>query len=134
MPERIPASRTARLISGVLLAELVAAFALGSYSPSHVAEPSDQAAALARIRAYILVSSAIRAALSATLASSFLLLGGAALWSGSFPAYRHGLPWNTRRLNGFGARVVGSLLLFIEILTLPWLWNQLRAIRIALSL
>ncbi len=81
-----------------------------------------------------MATAAVGLALNGALAASFLVLGGTGLRDGVFPAPGYGLPWRSRRLTGRSARVVGAFMLFAAILTLPWIWIEIRVLETAVSL
>jgi hypothetical protein len=86
------------------------------------------------IRLYLTALALLGIVLNGTVATCFGLLGASTLWTASFPPPGRGLPWPTRRVFGWSARIFGLFCLFVGLLAVEGLWANAQQLWFALSL
>jgi hypothetical protein len=123
--EQIPASKRARIALAIMAAAAFAAIVLPG-------PPSGSSSGLLRI--YLTALALLGILLNGAVVICFGLLGASTLWTSSFPPPGLGLPWPTRRVFGWSARIFGLFCLFVVLLTIERLWANAQQLWFALSL
>jgi hypothetical protein len=85
------------------------------------------------LRIYSLTLGALNLAFNGVLAGAFLALGISAARSNAFPAPGFGLPWRSRRVTGFSARVAAAFMLFMAAVFLKGVWGSVQTLRLSLA-
>jgi hypothetical protein len=134
----VPASRAARLVAVFLLAAALGLFALATFPPDalrgEAVNRPDLESITQIVLRYTLITAVLGFVLQGVLATCFGLLGVATLRTAEFPAPGQGLPWSSRRIRGYGARLVGSFLLFAALVIALRLLVNVTSLVLALSL
>lgn len=86
------------------------------------------------LRIYLSALALLGIFLNGMVVICFGFLGGRTLWTASFPPPGLGLPWPTRRVFGWGARIFGLFCVFVVLLTVERLWANAQQLWFALSL